>query len=97
MYICLRSIRQDGCIAQWLERTPDKREVGRSIPPIPKHTYNTLCDVCFLYLETVCNFGTYQKTLHMYVSREKGLEPPALSFGNLRSTNRTPLPYCTHT
>ena len=33
----------------------------------------------------------------MYVSREKGLEPPALSFGNLRSTTRTPLPYFKHT
>ena len=26
-----------GHIAQWLERTPDKREVGRSIPPMPIH------------------------------------------------------------
>ena len=26
-------------------------------------------------------------------TREKGLEPPALSFGNSHSTIRTPLPY----
>ena len=26
-----------GCSSGWLERTPDKREVGGSIPPSPTH------------------------------------------------------------
>ena len=50
------------------------------------------CDVETLYsANALCN-AKAPRGAKTTATREKGLEPPALSFGNLRSTNRTPLP-----